>query len=391
MTESFQNKQKIFGTYPDYLKNALSATDTSEAIEEITNWQGYKPTELHYLSNLASKIGIQTILYKDESTRFNLGSFKALGGAYGVLRFIQNKLAIELDCEIKIKDIRNGKYLDYTNKYTVTTATDGNHGRSVAYGAKLSGCKCQIYIHAEVSKGRQRAMEEFGAKIIRIQGNYDESLRICIEEATKNNWQIISDTSYEGYTQYPRYIMAGYTVLAHEIAQQLNAKNLPTHIFLQAGVGGFAAAIMAYFWEHYSEEKITFIVVEPILAPCLIESAKLNKLTIFDIQEETMMAGLSCGEPSLIAWRILKAGTDHFMTITDEDVPELMRQMAKGLGDDPSIEAGECSVSGLAALIEAKSNAHIAEQLNLNKNSRVLIFGTEGATDPEIYEEIING
>jgi len=291
------------------------------------------------------------------------------------LRFIQNKLKAELDHKVEIKDIRNGKYLNFTENYTVTTATDGNHGRSVAYGAKLSGCKCQIYIHTEVSKGRQQAMEEFGAKVIRIQGNYDESLRICIEEATKNNWQIISDTSYEGYTQYPRYIM----------------KDLPTHIFLQAGVGGFAAAIMAYFWEHYPNKKITFIVVEPTLAPCLIESAKLNKLTVFDIQKETMMAGLSCGEPSLIAWNILKAGTDHFMTITDESVPELMRQLAQGIEDDPSIEAGECSVSGLAALIQAKSNAHIAEQLNLNKNSRILLFGTEGATDADIYKEIING
>ena len=391
MTETFQNKHKIFSSYPKYLENALSLIDSNEAIEEITKWQGYIPTELHFLSNLAEKIGIQSILYKDESTRFNLGSFKALGGAYGVLKFIQNKLKAELGRKVEIKDIRNGKYLDYTKNYTVTTATDGNHGRSVAYGAELSGCKCQIYIHAEVSKGRQQAMEQFGAKVIRIQGNYDESLRICIEDATKNNWQIISDTSYEGYTQYPRYIMAGYTVLAHEIAQQLDTKDLPTHIFLQAGVGGFAAAIMAYFWERYPNKKITFIVVEPTLAPCLIESAKLNKLTVFDIQKETMMAGLSCGEPSLIAWNILKAGTDHFMTITDESVPELMRQLAQGIEDDPSIEAGECSVSGLAALIQAKSNAHIAEQLNLNKNSRILLFGTEGATDADIYKEIING
>jgi diaminopropionate ammonia-lyase len=342
------------------------------------------------LSGLAKKLGIQNIYYKDESTRFNLGSFKALGGAYGVLKFIQKKIKKELNDNISIFDIRAGKYTELTKKYTVTTATDGNHGRSVAYGAKLSGCNCQIYIHAAVSEGRQKAMEEFGAKVIRVTGNYDESLRICIEEANKNNWQIISDTSYEGYTQYPKYIMAGYTILAHEIANQLTEKELPTHIFLQAGVGGFAAAIMAYFWEKYPDKNIKFIIVEPTLAPCLIGSANANKLTIFDIQKETMMAGLSCGEPSLLAWKILDEGTDHFMTITDDRVPDLMRLLANGTDNDPSIEAGECSASGLAALIEVKNNDTMVKKLNLNDNSRVLLFGTEGATDPDIYKEIIN-
>ena len=390
LSEHFQNVRKNSGVYPEHLKSVLSFKDTKKALKEITNWRGYEPTKLYSLSDLAKKLGIQNIYYKDESTRFNLGSFKALGGAYGVLKFIQNKIKKELNNNISISDIRAGKYTELTKKYTVTTATDGNHGRSVAYGAKLSGCNCQIYIHAAVSEGRQKAKEEFGAKVIRVAGNYDESLRICIEEANKNNWQIISDTSYEGYTQYPRYIMAGYTILAHEIANQLTEKDLPTHIFLQAGVGGFAAAIMAYFWEKYSEKNIKFIIVEPTLAPCLIESAKANELTVFDIQKETMMAGLSCGEPSLLAWKILDEGTDHFMTITDDRVPDLMRMLAKGKDNDPSIEAGECSVSGLAALIEVKNNDTMVKKLNLNDNSRVLLFGTEGATDPDIYKEIIN-
>jgi len=390
LTEHFQNDRKIIGAYPEDLRVALSSIDTQEALNEIKNWKGYRSTQLHSLQGLAKEIGVQDIFYKDESTRFDLGSFKALGGAYGVLKFIQNQLKKDLNKNISIRDIRDGKYLDLTKNYKVVTATDGNHGRSVAYGAKLSGCKCQIYIHAEVSIGRQHAMEEFGARVIRIKGNYDESLRICIEEATKNNWQIISDTSYEGYTKYPRYIMAGYTVLAHEITEQLDYKNMPTHIFLQAGVGGFAAAIMAYFWEKYPEKNIKFIIVEPTLAPCLIESAKANELKIFDIEEETMMAGLSCGEPSLLAWKILNVGTDHFMTITDERIPDLMRLLAKGMSNDSSIEAGECSASGLAALIEVINNDSIAKKMGLNQNSRVLLFGTEGATDPDIYKEIIN-
>jgi diaminopropionate ammonia-lyase len=390
LTEHFQNDRKTIGAYPQNLRVALSSIDTQEALNEIKSWKGYKSTQLRSLQGFAEEIGVQDIFYKDESTRFDLGSFKALGGAYGVLKFIQNQLTKDLNKNISIRDIRDGKYLDLTKNYTVVTATDGNHGRSVAYGAKLSGCKCQIYIHAEVSKGRQHAMEEFGAMVIRIRGNYDESLRICIEEAIKNNWQIISDTSYEGYTKYPRYIMAGYTVLAHEITEQLDYENMPTHIFLQAGVGGFAAAIMAYFWEKYAEKNIKFIIVEPTLAPCLIESAKANKLKVFDIEKETMMAGLSCGEPSLLAWKILNLGTDHFMTITDDRIPDLMRLLAKGMSKDLPIEAGECSASGLAALIEAMSNDSIAKKMSLNQNSRILLFGTEGATDPDIYKAIIN-
>ncbi|MEC9415939.1 MAG: diaminopropionate ammonia-lyase [Pseudomonadota bacterium] len=389
-SEFLFNCRKINETYPETLNHILNKKDTDEAFKEITSWHEYQPTRLISMQELARDVGVKDIYYKDESTRFGLKSFKALGGAYGVLKYLHERVQDQLGCEIDIKDVRQKKYLDLTKDYFVVTATDGNHGRSVAFGAKLFGCKCQIYIHSEVSDGRKSAMEKLGARVIRINGNYDDSLKVCIEEAQENNWQIISDTSYEGYTEYPRYIMAGYTVLAQEIIDELEGKPAPTHVFLQAGVGGFAAAMCMLFWNVFADRNIQFIIVEPNLAPCLIHSAKAGEISVFNITEETIMTGLSCGEPSLLAWDILKMGADLFMTINDDKIPELMRLMSKGLGKDSGVEAGECSVSGLAALIEAINNKKIAQRLNLNTESRVLLFGTEGATDPSIYEKIIN-
>ena len=387
LMEHFHNHQKDTGHYSNDLRYVLSLQNTISAFEEIKTWKGYSITPLHSLDSLASDIGIKNIYYKDERSRFGLGSFKALGGTYGVLKFIHHALQKEVGDKISIKDIHAGKYSEQISKYTVTTATDGNHGRSVAFGAKLFGCKCQIYIHSEVSSGRQKAMEDLEANVTRISGNYDESLRICIDDAEKNNWHVISDTSYEGYTKYPRYIMAGYNVMAEEIVTQLNNLPFPTHVFLQGGVGSFPGAICGYFWEKFPNNNIKFIVVESEHAPCLIRSAQNNQMTSVDIKKETMMAGLSCGEPSLLGWTILSKGVDDFITISDASIPESMRLLAK---NRPSIEAGESSVAGLEGLMQTMNNKKVAEKMSLDSNSIVLLFGTEGATDPEIYDEIIN-
>jgi len=387
LTEYFHNTQKDTGHYSNDLRYVLSLQNTTAAFEEIKTWEGYSVTPLHSLDSLASDIGIKNIYYKDESSRFGLGSFKALGGTYGVLKFIHHALKKEVGDEVSIKDIHAGKYSKQISKYTVTTATDGNHGRSVAFGAKLFGCKCQIYIHSEVSSGRQKAMEDLEATVIRVSGNYDESLQICIEDADKNNWYVISDTSYEGYTKYPRYIMAGYNVMAEEIVEQIKNGPLPTHIFLQGGVGSFPGAICGYFWEKFSNNNIKFVIVESEHAPCLIRSAQNNQMTSVNIKQETMMAGLSCGKPSLLGWEILRSGADDFITINDSSIPALMRLLAK---NSHEIEAGESSVAGLAGLIESMKDQNISEAMGLNDESIVLLFGTEGATDPEIYSSIIS-
>ena len=384
LVNHFQNPNKNYEYYPSKLQSILSIENALMAFKEISSWDGYEPTPLLSLRKIALQTGVKQIYYKDESSRFGLGSFKALGGTYGVLRFIQDALEEEMGEMIEIQDIHSGKYRDNISKYTVTTATDGNHGRSVAYGANLFGCKCQIYIHAEVSLGRQSAMENLGANVIRVNGNYDDSVKICKEKSDLNGWHIISDTSYPGYTKYPQDIMAGYNVMSEEISSQIN--KMPTHIFLQGGVGSFPGAICAYFWEKFHTHNIRFVIVESEHAPCLIESAKNNKITPVSINKETMMAGLSCGEPSMLGWEILKNGADDFITISDQSIPSTMRMLAKNI---PAIEAGESAVAGLAALIEVMKNKEISEKIDLNTDSIVLLFGTEGATDPEIYHSIL--
>ena len=386
LIDHFHNLNKTSKPYIGELRSVLNLKNTLEAFDEIISWKGYEVTPLLSLEKIASKINVKKIYYKDESSRFGLGSFKALGGTYGVLKFLHDMLILEIDSNVTLEDIRKGKYKEIVSKYTVATATDGNHGRSVAFGANLFGCKCQIYIHSEVSRGRQKAIERLNANVIRVNGNYDESVNICKSESKLNNWHIISDTSYPGYTKYPKDIMAGYNVMSEEISNQLEEKEMPTHIFLQGGVGSFPAAICSYFWEKYHEDNIKFVIVESEHAPCLIESAKEGQMISIDIQKETMMAGLSCGEPSILGWKILEKGADDFVTISDQSIPSMMRLLAN---NNPSIEAGESSVAGLAALIEITKNNKIAEKIGINSESIILLFGTEGATDQEVYNSIV--
>ena len=385
LIQHFKNANKNKNSYPEELKSILNIEDCKSAYNEIKTWDNYLPTPLLSLKNIANEIGVKNIYYKNESYRFGLGSFKALGGTYGVLKFIYNRLKQEIGKKVTINKIKDGSYIDFISKYTVTTATDGNHGRAVAFGAKIFGCKCQIFVHSQVSRGRQEAMEKLGANVVRVSGNYDESLRVCKNEASKNNWYIISDTSYKGYTKYPKYIMAGYTVMAQELEEQLKNKLMPTHVFFQAGVGSFPASISSYFWQKYNS-NMKNIIVESELAPCLIKSAKNNKMLSHNITKETIMAGLSCGEPSLLGWEILDQSADHFITINDESIPKTMKLLYK---NNPRIEAGESSVAGLAGLLDLMKKEKIVKSTGLNKESNILLFGTEGATDPDIYRSII--
>ncbi len=337
----FHNPNKSECHYPDDLKAIFSLADSAHAFAEITQWSDYQPTSLYSLRSLAQNLEIAEIYYKDESTRLGLGSFKALGGAYGVLKLLQQHVSRTTGHNVTLESIRRGCFRDQTSNITVVTATDGNHGRSVAWGAKSFGCACRIYIHAGVSKGRRKAMEQLGATVIRINGNYDESVHLAATEAAQNNWHIISDTSYEGYMEIPRYIMAGYSIMAEEILSQIDTNALPSHVFLQGGVGGLASAVCAYFWEKLGSMRPKIVVVEPTLAPCLMASAIAGKATSVEIKQETIMAGLSCGEVSMLSWAILRRGADDFLSISDEPVPTIMRLLAKGSKTDPKIVAGE--------------------------------------------------
>jgi len=366
-----ENASKRNTEFPNS-KTSLDSKKMFKAYEAISNWPDYKQTELIKLNKVAEWCGIKSVLYKDESTRFGLGSFKALGGAYAVAT-----LAKEYQKEGK----------DSAN-LTVATATDGNHGRSVSWGAKLAGCKSKIFIHANVSQERERAMSLLGADVVRINGNYEASLAACKEAAELNNWPIVSDTSWKGYRETPMQIMAGYSVMSKEIIEQMGSSR-PTHTILPIGVGGLAAGIVAPMWEDMNANLGKMISVESHFSQCFLNSISNGKPTLVDIKEETLMAGLSCGEVSEIAWEILKPTLSHCMSIADEGIAKIMQLFANGDFGETSIEAGECSASGLAALLIAKNNPSIWRQLELNKDSKVLLIGTEGATDPILYKQLI--
>ncbi len=375
--------------YPAHLESVLSDSMFAQARAEITRWPDYQPTPLHCLPGLADRIGIKRVFLKDESTRFGLGSFKALGGAYAVQRLLRQELQRAEGKELSLRSVNDRRYDQIKKTVTVATATDGNHGRSVAWGAHMFGCQCVIYIHAEVSEGRKAAMERFGARVVRIDGNYDDSVRQAAADAARNGWFIVSDTSYDGYTDLPKQVMAGYGVMIHEAVRQLPADAGCTHVFVQGGVGGLAAAICSYLWQNMGQEKPKFIVVEPDLADCLLRSAIRGEPETITIKSETIMAGLSCGEVSLLAWDILSLGADYFVSIPDVLVAPSMRLLADGVAGDPPVVAGESAVAGLAALLVMAGNPALRDEFEINRDSKVLLFATEGATDPMIYEQLV--
>jgi len=336
-----------------------------EAIEVISSWKSYSPTPLIKLNKLDKELKLKNIYYKDEDKRFDLKSFKALGGAFAVYKVASKKKNI-----------------------TVSTATAGNHGRSVAWGAQRLGLECKIFISENVSESRAVAMKDLGADVIRVKGNYDNSLKVCIEQSNKNNWEIVQDVSWEGYKDVPKLIMAGYTIMVKEILDEVDSNSI-THVFLQAGVGGMAAAMIAGFAK-LSKNIPKFIVIEPENADCVFKSIQNNKPTSIDIKKETVMGGMSCGDVSSIAWEILKNSTNYCMTIPDNAISTAVALLAESRFSDEKIIGGECAVPGLIALIGSFNNKEYLDKLELNSQSNVVLFGCEGLTDKAMYEKLLN-
>jgi diaminopropionate ammonia-lyase len=371
--------------YPSALREIASLEKSRLAVTEISRWPGYKPTPLHQLATLAQAVDVNSIFYKDESQRFNLQSFKALGGAYAVARQLQARISQLCGENASIDDLLGERYQSIIDEVVISCATDGNHGRSVAWGCQMFGCHCVIYIHREVSVGRQQAMQALGAEVIRFDGNYDASVRQADNEARIHQRIIVSDTSYPGYMDIPKDVALGYTVMLAEAVEQMQG-SIPTHVFIQAGVGGLAAAVCAYFWELWGKQRPRFIVVEPEQANCLQQSVRLGKPVAVEGDLETLMAGLSCGEVSTLAWEILKTGANDFMTVSENAVAPCMRLLAHG---EPAIEAGESAVAGIAALIAAREDSAMSGALGLDESSRIFVIGTEGATDLELYQTLL--
>lgn len=366
----------------------LDEASFERAWNTVTRWPVYRKTPLIALPGLARAAGIAGLRYKDEGGRFGLGSFKALGGAYAVYRLLARMIAEKGGGdEPSVEDFLSGRLRQQTKDVVVASATDGNHGRSVAWGARMFGCRCVIYIHATVSEARRAAIASYGAEVVRTPGNYDDSVRICAEDSAKNGWHVVSDTSYEGYRQIPCDVMQGYAVMAEEIIREM--PDPPTHVFLQGGVGGLAAAVVSRFWQVWGARRPRAIVVEPVRADCLFQSAKAGAPTKATGDLDTLMAGLACGEVSLAAWDILKKGAAAFMIVPDDAAIEAMRIVASGADGDKRIVGGESGVGGLAGLLAASVNEKARADLALTRDSRALVIGSEGDTDAELYKKLV--
>jgi diaminopropionate ammonia-lyase len=359
----------------------LPAGGFRRAKAAITGWSGYQPTPLRTLPNSAD---VSVVRIKDEGSRFGLGSFKALGGAYAVANLLTAELARRNVIPAATPaDLLDGRYRDTTRTITVTCATDGNHGRSVAWGAERFHCRCVIFVHETVSQGRVDAIARFGARIVRVPGNYDDAVREADREAREQKWFVVSDTSYPGYTEVPRDVMQGYRLMADEAADQWTGAP-PTHVFIQAGVGGAAAAVSVQMRARFTPAPL-LVVVEPDHAACLLASARAGAPTGVQGDLETIMAGLACGEPSLLAWQELERAAFAFMAIPDEAAIACLRWLAA-----EGHNIGESGVAGLAGLQLAAADPAAREQLRLARDSRVLLFGTEGVTDPVVYHAILH-
>ena len=359
----FISNQKYNFSREEILK-VLPKSFIDEAYTAISNWEGYKPTPLIDLNKLAKNYNLNNIFYKDESKRFKLKSFKALGGAYAVEKISAGNKNI-----------------------IVSTATAGNHGKSVAWGAQRLGLKSKIFISENVSESRAKDIASFGAEIIRVKGNYDDSLKACITQSTENNWEIIQDVAWQDYEVVPKLTMSGYSVMIKEISEQTN--HYITHIFLQAGVGGMASAVIAGV-ARYFKRIPRIIIIEPESADCVLASIDNSKLTKVDIKKESIMGGMSCGEVSLVPWQIIKNSVNNCLSLSDDNIATTVSMLAKGEFSNDKIIGGECSAPGIMSLIMSCNNKKIKQSLDLNEKSNVLLIGCEGDTDTTLYKRMIS-
>ena len=390
----------------EYILNS-NAKDASKAKElfpvkiarEAHNFHrqipGYRMTPLRALPNLAQMLGVGGIYIKDEAERLELNSFKVMGGSFAIYRFLQKKLGMEgqdlsfeyltsEECHEKIKDI------------TFASATDGNHGRGIAWAAMKLGLKSEIYVHKDTSQARIDAIRGYGANVTIVDGNYDDAVRQVAIDAAKNGWYIISDTSWDGYEEIPTWIMQGYTSILLESQEQFAGMGIsrPTHVFVQAGVGALAASVVGYFTALFPENPPIFVVVEPDKAPCIYESMKAgdNKPHSVKGDLDTIMAGLACGDPSPIAFQILNKNADCFIQVPDYVAARGMRILSCPIKGDPFMISGESGAVPLGALysiMTEKGDMDLRETLKLNSDSLIFMINTEGNTDPKHFRQII--
>jgi len=373
----------------------LFSRSTAHSVRKFhQTFPDYTPTPLVKLAHLADKLGVSTIWIKDESHRFGLNAFKVLGATHGLAYLIAQGLkmnAQELSFDLLHAPGAKEKLADTT----FVTATDGNHGRAVAWATQQLGCNAVVYLPKGISTARHESIKAHGAQTLIIDGTYDDAVQQAVEQAQKQGWILLQDTAREGYEEIPLKIMQGYLTILHEGLEQLEGE-IPTHVFVQCGVGSLAAASQAYLFELFGDERPLFAVVEPTRAACFYEPMATHKRKPKKLSGNltTIMAGLACGEPSTLAWKILRDYADVFVACPDYTAMRGMRILGNPLqGDDRVIsgESGAVTLGLLTTVLAQASYRKIADALQLNDSSTVLLLSTEGDTDPSMYRKIVWG
>lgn len=353
---------------------------------------GYKPTSLQRLESLAETLGLASFCVKDESSRFGLNAFKGLGGSYAIGRVLAERLGIS-ENELTFQRLQADDVKEARDGITFVTATDGNHGRGIAWFAGKLGLDAVVYMPKGSAQERLLNIQRLGARAEITDMNYDETVRFAASCEHEHGWILMQDTAWEGYEKIPKWIMQGYTTMAIEAVEQLKGE-IPTHIFLQAGVGAMSGAMAAFFADFYRDKKPVIIIAEPNQADCIYQTAKADDGRLHSIRGDldSIMAGLACGEPCTIGWKMLRMYADCFVSIPDYVAANGMRILGNPLDGDARIVSGEsgAATTGLVAqLMKYDDFFSLRQELGLGKESRVLCISTEGDTDRNNYRKIV--
>jgi len=371
---------------------AFGAEQAAQVRRYHESFPAYLPTALVRLDGLAAELSLGEVYVKDESSRFGLNAFKGLGGSYCVGRVLAERTAFPAE-ELTFERLRQADVKEAAKGLTLVTATDGNHGRGLAWTARELGIPAVVYLPKGSTVERLENIRSLGARAEITELNYDDTVRYAAQCEKERGWVLVQDTAWEGYEQLPKWIMQGYTTMALEAVEQLGDK-VPTHIFLQAGVGAMAGALTAFFADYYKEKKPTIVIVEPHGANCIYRTAAANDGELHTVSGEmlTIMAGLCCGEPCPIGWEMLKRYAEHFVSVPDYVAAKGMRILGNPVGDDSRIISGESGAATLGFVAELMLNEQLSglrRELGLDENSRVLCISTEGDTDKENYRKIV--
>lgn len=383
----------------NYTKEKLVGFEEKE-MKEVYDFHkslpGYKATPLVELDDLAKYYGVQKLWLKDESKRFGLNAFKVLGGSYAIGKYLSQKLERDMS-ELPFNVLISDEVKKQLGDVTFVTATDGNHGRGVAWVANKLRQKSVVYMPKGSAKMRFDAIAREGADVSITDLNYDDAVRLANKGAEEHGWIMVQDTAWDGYEEIPLWIMQGYSTIINEIVEQLEAakEEKPTHVFLQAGVGSFAGAVQGYLAHLYGDDRPITIICEPHGANCIYKSMEANDGKPHNVTGDltTIMAGLACGEPNTISWKILRDNADFSVSCDDSIAARGMRVLSSPLGNDQRVISGESGAVGLGlftVLSEKKEEyAELMKALKIDENSRILCISTEGDTDVEGYKNVV--